>query len=102
VLIGIDWEKAGGDFAAASSFCLIKGQLCPFQQNARVPDLMGWGILLADQNYWTAEFETDFVLASGMEIEAATYKSDPNFGFTFDQKKLKRMNGDTSHNWEKR
>jgi hypothetical protein len=89
VPIGVDWEKTGDDFAAASSIRLIKGQLCPFQRDARVPDLTGWGIL-ADRNYWTAEFETDFVLASGMEIEAATHKRDPNFGFTFDQKKAKK------------
>jgi hypothetical protein len=89
VPLGIDWEKTGDDHAAASSMRLIKGQLCPFQRDARVPNLTGWGIL-ADRNYWTADFENDFVLASGMEIEAATHKRDLSFGFTFDQKRMKK------------
>eukprot|EP00978_Attheya_sp_CCMP212_P003750 scaffold7952_cov49-Attheya_sp.AAC.1 len=79
VLLGIDWEKQ-------AMITLVRLQ---FQRDARVPNLTGWGIL-ADRNYWTADFESDFVLASGMEIEAANHKRDLSFGFTFDQKQMKK------------
>eukprot|EP00978_Attheya_sp_CCMP212_P044193 scaffold303791_cov102-Attheya_sp.AAC.1 len=65
---------------------LIRKQLCPLQSGSCVPDLTGYS-LLADRLYWSLEFEQDFVLASGMDIEAATHKRDQNFGFTYDQYK---------------
>ena len=83
-LLGIDFEALGDENSNASAIRILRQQLCPLQSGARVPNLTGYS-LLADRLYWTLEFENDFVLASGMDIEAATHKRDQNFGFTYDQ-----------------
>ena len=83
-LLGIDFETEGDENSNSSSMRLIRRQLCPLQSGSRVPDLTGYS-LLADRLYWSLEFEHDFVLASGMDVEAATHKRDQNFGFTYDQ-----------------
>eukprot|EP00978_Attheya_sp_CCMP212_P033409 scaffold134659_cov28-Attheya_sp.AAC.1 len=85
-LLGFDFETEGDENSNSSSMRLIRKQLCPLQSGSRVPDLTGY-ILLADRLYWSFEFEQDFVLASGMDIEAATHKRDQNFGCTYDQYK---------------
>jgi hypothetical protein len=85
-LLGIDFETEGDENSNSSSMRLIRKQLCPLQSGSRVPDLTGYS-LLADRLYWSLEFEHDFVLASGMDVEAATHKRDQNFGFTYDQYK---------------
>jgi hypothetical protein len=85
-LLGFDFETEGDENSNSSSMRLIRNQLCPLQSGSRVPDLTGYS-LLADRLYWSLEFEQDFVLASGMDIEAATHKRDQNFGFTYDQYK---------------
>jgi hypothetical protein len=87
ILIGLDFERTGDNDSTSSSIRLVKGQIDPQHGDSPAAQLTGWHIC-GDRAYWKQRFE-DFILKSGMDIEAGTHMRDSSFPFTFDQKPLK-------------
>jgi hypothetical protein len=87
ILIGLDFERSGDSDSTSSSLRVIKNQIDPQHGDSPEANLTGWHIC-GDRGYWKNRFE-EFVLRSGMDIEAGTHKRDSTFPFTYDQKPSK-------------